>query len=240
MSATEYRPAYEQPGYSCYLLTPGAFAVMFAVGLSLSVKDFSALLSRPGVLVLGGLLQLVLLPLLGLAVVALFGLPAVLAAGLMIVTFAPGGATSNLICLLCRADTALSVSLTVLSGLIIPFTLPVLSVLALQQLQLGNLAIDFPVGATIGKLLAIGVLPVILGMLCRHWQTGFCIRAQRWIKAAAALVMLVVVITLTAAQIQGLMQLLPVLAPAILTLATGAMLLAYMAGHKLRVGTPGH
>ena len=104
----------------------------------------------------------------------------------MIVAFAPGGATSNLICLLCRADTALSVSLTVLSGLIIPFTLPVLSVLALQQLQLGGLAIDFPVGPTIGKLLAIGVLPVILGMLCRYWQTEFCIRAQRWIKAAAA------------------------------------------------------
>ena len=216
----------------------GLFAVMFAVGLSLSVKDFGMLFSRPGVLLLGALLQLLLLPLLGLAVVMLFDLPAVLAAGLMIVTFAPGGATSNLICLLCRADTALSVSLTVLSGLIIPFTLPVLSVFALQQLQLGGLAIDLPVGPTIGKLLAIGVLPVMLGMLFRHWQTEFCIRAQRWIKAAAALIMLLVVITLTVAQIQGLMQLLAVLALPVLTLATGAMLLAYMAGHRLEMGTP--
>ncbi|WP_271270587.1 bile acid:sodium symporter family protein [Aliamphritea hakodatensis] len=226
------------PDTVAIFLPLGLFAVMFAVGMSLSVKDFRVLLSRPGVLVLGALLQLVLLPLLGLAVVTLFALPAVLAAGLMIVTFAPGGATSNLMCLLCRADTALSVSLTVISGLIIPFTLPVLSVFTLQQLQPGGAAIDLPVGPTIAKLLAIGVLPVILGMLLRHWQTEFCIRSRRWIKAAAALIMLLVVTALTVAQMQGLMQLLPVLAPAVLTLATGAMLLAFMAGRWSGVGTP--
>lgn len=210
------------------LLPLALFTVMFGVGLSLRPDDFWQLKQRPGVIVLGVLLQLVMLPLLGVAVVYLFNLPAVLAAGLLILTFAPGGATSNLICFLCRADTALSVSLTVLSGLIIPFSLPWLSILVLQQLQLSDLAINFPVGMTITKLFAISVLPVALGMLCRYRQLQFCLRIMVWVKGFAALIMLLVVSMLAVTQLQMLLQLLPVLAPAVLTLAGLAMLLAYI------------
>ncbi len=210
------------------LLPLALFVVMFGVGLSLRLQDFWLLKQRPGVILLGVLLQLVMLPVLGLAVVVVFDLPTVLASGLLILTFAPGGATSNLICFLCRADTALSVSLTVLSGLIIPFSLPWLSVFTLQQLQLSNMAIEFPVGMTIIKLFAISVLPVVLGMLCRYRQPRRCISVLGWVKGLAALIMLLVVGMLTITQLQVLQQLLPVLAPAVLTLASMAILLAYM------------
>ncbi len=220
------------PDLIALVLPLALFAVMFAVGLSLTLSDFRALRFRPGLLVLGLMLQLLLLPLLGVAVIMLFGLPSILAAGLMILTFAPGGATSNLICLLCRADTALSVSLTVLSGLIIPFSLPLLSVLTLQQLQLDGLVMAFPTGAAIGKLLAIGVVPVVLGMLCRYWQPARCIRMQPWVKAIAGLIMLLVVIMLTATQLKELLQLMPVLGPAVLTLAVTSMLTGFLISRR--------
>ena len=210
------------------LLPLALLTVMFGVGLSLCPDDFWRLKQRPGAILLGVSLQLVMLPVLGVAVVTVFDLPAVLAAGLLILTFAPGGATSNLICFLCRADTALSVSLTVLSGLIIPFSLPLLSIFTLQQLQLSHLVIEFPVAVTIAKLFVISVLPVALGMLCRHRQPLHCMRALGWVKGLAALIMLLVVGMLAVTQLQALLLLLPVLAPAVLTLAGLAMLLAYM------------
>lgn len=188
------------------ILPLALFLVMFAVGLALRGDDFRGVLQRPALVAAGLGMQLLLLPLTGWLVVSLWpGIASVLAlpdltvtmtAGLMIITFAPGGVTSNLLCLLCKADTALSVSLTVLSGLVVPFSLPWLSYLTLEYLDIAAVTGAFPVGTTIAKLLFIGVLPVLLGMLCRYFWPEICERWQRRAKWLGTLIMLLTVVML--------------------------------------------
>ena len=114
------------------ILPLALFMIMLGVGMSLRLADFRLLISKPKVVVVGLVLQLILLPCLGLLVVTLFNLPAALAVGIMILTFAPGGATSNMITYLSRGDTALSVCLTGICGLITPLTMPLLTAMALS------------------------------------------------------------------------------------------------------------
>ncbi|MCV6627338.1 MAG: bile acid:sodium symporter [Cellvibrionaceae bacterium] len=159
------------------LLPLGLALMMLAMGLSLQVEHFSNILRYPKALGLGLLLQFLLLPALAWLIIGLLGLPPVVAAGLLLVSLAPGGATSNAISLLCRGDTALSISLTAVGSVIVPFSLPPL--LALQYGWLGFAAteIELSVTATIAKLMVISLLPVLLGMGIRHWLGR---RLQPW------------------------------------------------------------
>lgn len=209
------------------------FIIMFGVGISLRVCDFVQVVQRPGVIAVGLALQLLLLPLIGLAVVWSLDVPAVLAVGLLILTFAPGGATSNLISHLCRADTALSICLTVLASLIIPFTLPWLTYWSLQHFMGAGVLIELPLLSTVLQLFAVGVLPVALGLWAKQRWGALCQRLARPVKALSLLFMLAVVVLITLNNYGQLVVLLSELGPAVLLLASSAMLLAYGIGRYL-------
>lgn len=200
------------------------FLIMLGVGMSLRVKDFQTLTRQPRAIFVGVLGQIVLLPLLACLILLLFALPPLLAMGIMILTFAPGGASSNLITYLCRGDTALSVCLTTVAGLITPFTLPVLTMLALDYWLDAAQIIDFPILVTMGKLLAIGVVPVILGMMVSHYQPVFCAKIQKPIKIIATLFLVLIVVGIVKANWQELPDQVVTVGPAVLTLVLVAML----------------
>jgi BASS family bile acid:Na+ symporter len=94
------------------LLPVGLIFVMFGMGLGLRPEDFVRVVAAPKAKLLGLALQLLALPAIAFALASVFRLPGDLAAGLMLVAACPGGPTSNIITLLSRGDTALSVSLT--------------------------------------------------------------------------------------------------------------------------------
>ena len=152
------------------------FTIMLGVGMSLRLSEFSLFWRQPVTVVVGVLSQLLLLPLLGFAVVMLFKLSPVLSVGVMVLTFSPGGATSNMITYLSRGDTALSVCLTAVSGLITPFSMPILTALSISYWMGEQAAIDFPVLLTMIKLMVISVLPALLGALIHHYKPEFCLR----------------------------------------------------------------
>jgi len=168
------------------------------------------------------------LPVLGVLVVMMLDLPPILAAGLMILTFAPGGATSNMISYLCRADTALSISLTTVTSLIIPLTLPTLTFIALEFLLGQGTAIVFPITSTVAKLLMVSIVPVCIGVALNLRWPQYCRRLQSAVKWLSLLFMLAVVIVITVANYEMMPVLLPQLAPAVLLLAISAMLLGYL------------
>lgn len=204
------------------------FVIMLSVGMSLGVQDFKRVASQPKAILLGMITQLLCLPLLGWVVVWLFDLPLLLAAGLMILTLAPGGATSNAISLLAKGDAALSVSLTAVNSLIVPFTLPLLALLVFIGLSLESTYIDFPVQQAIIQMLVITLLPVGLGMLFGYCfpelnasVTGLC-------RSVALILMLMTVLLLVVTSWNRLVLVLPQLALPILMLVLAAMLMGYL------------
>lgn len=225
----------ESTGLIQTILPLALFLIMLGIGLSLSLNDFLALKAEPRAVVTGSLMQLVGLPLLGYAVVTLMNLPPVFATGLMILTFAPGGATSNMISFLCRADTALSVSLTVIASILTPFTLPLLSYWAVTHWLSVESSIEFPVVQTMLKLLTIALVPVLLGMWVRKKMPGFATKLQPLIKWCSLLFMVVVVIGIVVANKDKLSPMLMQVGPAVILLSITAIVAGGWAGRLSRL-----
>ena len=109
------------------LLLPGGLAfIMFALGLTLQMTDFTRVIKRPFAILLGLFCQLLLLPVLAFALLHLWPVDPLMAVGVMILAASPGGITSNLITHFARGDTALSISLTAISSLAGLVTIPLI------------------------------------------------------------------------------------------------------------------
>ena len=137
---------------------------MFGLGLSLRIADFTYVLRQPKAILIGISAQIIALPLIAFLLAILFKLPPELAMGLMIISFVPGGTTSNMFTNLAKGDVALSISLTAIASLITPFTIPLFSLLAMRYFLGSESVVEIPLMKIIIQLLAIIILPVILGM----------------------------------------------------------------------------
>ncbi|NGN96623.1 bile acid:sodium symporter family protein [Grimontia sp. S25] len=141
--------------------------MMFCVGITLSLTDFKRVAEYPGKIAAGLTAQLVGLPLIAYILIHVFALPEVVAVGLWILALAPGGASSNAISHLAGGDSALSITMTAVSSLIIPFSLPLM-----LSLVLSDVSAVIPVKTAILQLIAVTLLPVTIGMLLNHFVKG--------------------------------------------------------------------
>lgn len=146
------------------------FTVMMAMGLALTVNDLRLVFERPKG-ILGGLsAQLLVLPLLGIGFGFLYGSPPVIAAGAIILCACPGGVTSNAYTFSAKADIALSIGLTVVASVITVFTIPFLTLFALE-LHLDRSAIpDLSIVQMIWTLSKFTLVPVTIGLAFRAWK----------------------------------------------------------------------
>src|SRR5699024_9852305 len=135
--------------------------VMFFMGLTLTLPDFTRIAKRPWIAVLGVVTQFVAMPLLGLLVVTVYGLPAEIAVGVILVGCAPGGTASNVVTYLAKGDTALSVSVTTLSTLLAPILTPLLT------LWLAGSYMDVPFWSMFVTICQTVLGPVIVGVIIR-------------------------------------------------------------------------
>ena len=113
--------------------------IMLSLGIGLTFNDFARVMTRFKAFAVGAMSQLILLPLIAYIIATLFGLPAELAVGLMLLSFCPGGVTSNMIAKLAKGDVALSVSLTAIVSLVTETVLSRLSWIVISQTW-----VDFP------------------------------------------------------------------------------------------------
>lgn len=137
--------------------------IMFGIGASLEPRDFKNVFLYPKALITGLGLQMVFLPIFVFLIALFSNLSPELKVGLFIISLCPGGTTSNFISYLIKAEVALSISLTIINSLIILFTIPVLSSLALEYFLSAKTSIALPFGQTIAQIFLITLLPALLG-----------------------------------------------------------------------------
>ncbi|QEQ97168.1 bile acid:sodium symporter family protein [Neptunomonas concharum] len=204
------------------------FLIMLGIGLSLRLDDFIRLRKQPGVVLLGSGLQLIGLPLLGCLLVTLFQVSGAYAAAIMILTLAPGGATSNMVSYLCRADIALSVCLTAIASIVTPFTLPILSFYVLQHWMSIETAVSFPITQTLIKLLFIALLPIFLGMVIFYHLPRWATRLQPVVKWSSLGFMILVVIGIVKSNQTHLIVLLEELGVVMIVMAALAVIISWL------------
>lgn len=177
------------------LFIPTALAtIMFAMGLGLIVADFRRIVERPRAVAAGAVAQLLVLPALGFATAFAFGLPTPLAVGMVLLTACPGGPSSNLYSHMAGGDTALSVTLTALSGLVTIVTIPLITNLALVVFAGEGQVVQLPVLDTIGRIFIVVGLPLAVGMVVRAKRAALAERMEPVVKRIAVVLLTILVI----------------------------------------------
>lgn len=172
------------------------FIIMFGMGLSLKIADFTRVIQQPKAAMVGISAQLIVLPLIAFALAIAFQLPAELAVGLMIISFAPGGVTSNVFTNLAKGDVALSISLTAVASLVTAFTIPLLTLMSMNYFIGEAEAFELPLLKTIIKLLVITVVPVAIGMfIFAKWQ-GLANKIEPVIRIFSVVILFLIILAI--------------------------------------------
>ena len=156
------------------IVLPLALAfIMFSLGLGLSINDFTRILIKPKEFFVGFFSQLIILPIVAIILVSIWPLSPEIAIGVMILSAAPGGATSNILTSFAKGDVALSISLTavisILSVLTIPLILGIsLSLLGTNLSNQGTSLLDIAL-----SMFLIVTVPVLIGMFLRRFLSSF-------------------------------------------------------------------
>ena len=216
----------------------GLVIIMFGMGLALTINDFKRVFVFPKASVAGLVGQMLLLPLIGFAVVETFNLKGEIAVGVILLVACAGGATSNLFSYLARADTALSVTLTAASSVLIVITLPIIVNTALGAYLNTEAELSLPVWNTIKTLSMMTIVPVIVGMALAAKYPNQVNQLEPWVRKLSLLVLALIVLpTLVNAPntVQGHLS---TLVPAMFTLNLVSMITGYAIARALKLNHP--
>lgn len=155
--------------------------IMFSLGVSLTIADFTRVAKTPLGFSVSALAQIVLLPVIAFGLLMIFPLPSELALGVMILSFCPGGVTSNILTRLSGGTLALSITLTAIFSLLAVITVPFL-VAWNAAYFMGLDAPEVDVTALGIAMFVITAVPVAIGLALRH----FAPRAADKIESASA------------------------------------------------------
>lgn len=176
------------------ILATALITIMVGMGLGLELKHFKEVFIKPKAILLGLLNQMILLPVVGYLIASNLNLSSDLAIGLMILAACPGGATSNLIAHLAKADVALSVSLTAVSSMLTIFSIPLVVNFALMHFGAETSTLHLNVVESIGKIFVITVVPVSVGMLLRRHKPSFAQKMEKPVRRASTVFLVLIIL----------------------------------------------
>jgi bile acid:Na+ symporter, BASS family len=222
-----------------HVLDVGAPALVFlsliAVGLDLRPADFRRLREVPGVLAVGVLAPLVVLPAIAVALVWWLAPDPFVEAGLILVAACPIGGISNAYSFLARASTALSVALTGVSCAVAVVAIPVLTHLLGWALR-EPIRVDAPVALLFLQLAFVIALPVALGMAARLCWPAWAQAWRPWFHRAAFVLLgllLVIVIVVERERVAAVLSQVVLVAAAFVVLSFAA---GWTTGAAVRAG----
>jgi bile acid:Na+ symporter, BASS family len=155
------------------LIVPLIQVIMFGMGATLSLRDFSNALKMPKAVLIGIALQYSVMPVLGWAIATSFGFEPEVAAGIILIGSCPGGVASNVMAYLAKGNVALSVTMTACSTVLAPFVTPIA-----MKLLAGRL-IEIDVLGMLLSIVNLILLPIAAG-LAIHYLLNSTIRGTIW------------------------------------------------------------
>ena len=173
--------------------------VMFGMGLTLNLKDFKIVFSRPKDVLVGCLAQFTIMPLLAWGLAKAFQLDEALALGMVLVGCCPGGTASNVITYLAKGDLALSVGMTGVSTLLAPLLTPLLT------WALAGKSVHVDVAGMLLSILWVVILPITIGLIVKWIWPKFTEKAVDYLPAISSITIAVTVAIVIAASASKLL-----------------------------------
>ena len=174
-------------------IAPIALALlMLGLGASLTVADFLRVLKNPKDFFIGFVCQLFVLPLIAYLLVIFLKVPIELALGVMLIAAAPGGVTSNVLTKFADGDVALSISLTAIMSLISIVWVPFVVLQSIELFNINYVAKEISMTGISLKMFFVVTIPVILGMIIRHFANNFIINNIKTIQRLSIGVFIIV------------------------------------------------
>jgi len=201
--------------------------IMLSLGVGLTLADFARVLKSPKAFGIGAFAQIVALPVVTYATVRAFGLGPEIAVGFMLLSFCPGGVTSNMVARLARGDVALSVSLTAVISLLSILTVPALAAWSVTHFM-GDAAPDVTVTSLAVAMFLITTMPVLIGVVIRHLANDFALRIEPFLSRLATLLFVIIVVAALAGNWDLFVENLPTLGPALIVLNLVLLILGLM------------
>ena len=150
----------------------GLAFIMLGLGMSLTLQDFIRVIKIPRDFLVGFTCQLILLPIIAFVLIKLLNIPSELAIGVMLIAAAPGGVTSNVLTKFANGDVALSITLTAIISLVSIISVPFIVFTSIDFFEIGFHKEISMIRISLNMFFVVTV-PVIIGMLIRHFAKGF-------------------------------------------------------------------
>ncbi len=215
------------------IIVPACLALMMVgLGMTLVVDDFRRVLVYPKAGTVGLAFQMILLPAVGFGLANLFPLMPKIAVGLMLIACCPGGVASNVITHLAKGDTALAVTLTVISSSLSIITIPVIVNLSLVHFVGPHSPVELPLLETVLKVFALTIPTIITGMVLKAKTPRFAERSRKIVDIGGLLFLIVIIIAVAAQEKDLIVNESLKVGPVTITLCLSTMLLGYF-GAKL-------
>ena len=209
------------------LFIPVLQVIMFAMGTTLSLGDFTRVFKMPTGVLIGLVCQFTIMPLVGFGLAKALGLTPEIAAGLVLVGCSPSGLASNVMTFIAKANVALSVTMTAFSTLLAPIFTPIL-----MKLLAGEM-VDIDVPGMMWSMTKIVLLPVLAGLVFHH----LVYHRLKWLDHVMPLVSMIGILIMTVLTVaigrDKLMQVGPLLILACLVHSTAGFGLGYCVCHLL-------
>jgi bile acid:Na+ symporter, BASS family len=158
-------------------IAPIALAIMMlGLGTSLTTQDFLRVIKIPKDFFVGFICQMILLPIVAFILIKLLNTPIELALGVMLIASAPGGVTSNILTKFADGDVALSISLTAIVSLISIISVPYIIFTSINLLEITYHLKDVSMISISLKMFFVVTVPVIIGMIIKHFANDLIIR----------------------------------------------------------------
>ena len=218
-------------------IAPIALAlIMLGLGLGLTTKDFTRVISNPKDFIIGLICQLILLPIIAYILILVFKTPMEIALGVMIIAAAPGGVTSNVMTKFAKGDVALSVSLTAIISLISIISVPLIVFKSADLLGVSNVSQEITLTGVALKMAGVVTVPVIIGMIIRRFSEKFISSNINIIEKITGILFLVVFAAIWIEERDNIVSYLAQAGIIVLTLNIVMMLIAYFVAKSFATG----
>lgn len=134
---------------------------MFGIGVTLNPSEIQRTLDKKWVIVAAIVIKYVLMPLTAYLIGILLKLSLLELVGLVIIGACPGGTAANVMAYLGKANTTLTVVLTLGTTLIAPFVTPALIYFLLHK------SISIPFFEILNTMVSVVLLPIALGVILK-------------------------------------------------------------------------